>query len=64
MWLYPLPALLAFMGFLFILFGRPNFGKEVRYAAVLVIVGLIIYLVRARSRGEWPFGSGAPETGP
>ena len=59
MWLYPLPALLAFVGFVFILFGRTNFGKEVRYAAVLVIVGLIIYLVRARSRREWPFGVAA-----
>ena len=57
MWLYPLPALLATVGFLFILFGRPHFGKEVRYAAVLVVVGLVIYFVRARSRREWPFAS-------
>jgi hypothetical protein len=29
--------------------------KEVRYAAVLVVVGLTIYFIRARMRGEWPF---------
>lgn len=55
MWLYPLPALLAFGGFLYVLISRPNFQKEVRYAVVLLIVGLAIYLLRAWRRGEWPF---------
>jgi amino acid transporter len=55
MWLYPLPALIAIIGFLYVLFGRPNFQKEIRYAAVLIIVGLIIYFVRAYRRGEYPF---------
>ena len=56
MWLYPLPALLAFGGFVYVLVSRPNFQKEVRYAVVLLIVGLAIYLIRSRRRGEWPFG--------
>ena len=56
MWLYPLPALLAFAGFVYVLVSRPNFQKEVRYAVVLLIVGLAIYLLRSRRRGEWPFG--------
>ena len=55
MWLYPLPALLALAGFVYVLISRKNFMKEVRYAAVLVVVGLIIYFMRARMRGEWPF---------
>ena len=60
MWLYPLPALLASFGFLFILVKRPNPYKEVRYAAVILIVGVIVYLVRAWRNGEWPFGESAP----
>lgn len=57
MWLYPMPALLAFGGFVYVLVSRPNFQKEVRYAVVLLIVGLAIYLVRSWQRREWPFGS-------
>src|SRR5438874_8033553 len=57
MWLYPLPAVLALGGFIYVLISRKNFLKEVRYAAVLVVVGLIIYLIRARMRREWPFES-------
>jgi len=55
MWLYPLPALVALGGFVYVLISRKNFLKEIRYAAVLVVVGLIIYFIRAHSRGEWPF---------
>src|SRR6266700_5281648 len=55
MWLYPLPALLALGGFIYILISRKNFLREIRYAAVLVVVGLTIYFVRARMRVEWPF---------
>jgi amino acid transporter len=56
MWLYPIPALLAIAGFGYILIARHNFLKEVRYAAVILIVGLIIYAVRAWRNKEWPFG--------
>jgi basic amino acid/polyamine antiporter, APA family len=55
MWLYPLPALMALGGFIYVLISRKNFLKEIRYAAVLVILGLIIYFIRARLRNEWPF---------
>jgi amino acid transporter len=57
MWLYPLPALLAFAGFVYVLVSRQNFQKEVRYAVVLLILGLVIYLFRSRWRSEWPFGN-------
>jgi amino acid transporter len=59
MWLYPLPALIASCGFVYILFSRPNFLKEIRYAVVLLVVGLAIYLVRSAARKEWPFGDGS-----
>ena len=56
MWLYPIPALVAITGFLFVLFSRPNFQKEMKYAAVLIVLGLIIYGVRSYRRKEFPFG--------
>ena len=55
MWLYPLPALVAIAGFTFVLFSRPNYQKELKYAAVLIVLGLIIYFVRAYFRKEFPF---------
>jgi APA family basic amino acid/polyamine antiporter len=57
MWLYPLPALLAIAGFLFILVSRKNFLREIRYAVVILVVGLAIYFVRSWRRGEWPFSA-------
>jgi amino acid transporter len=57
MWLYPLPALIASGGFLYILFSRPGFEREIRYALVLLISGLVIFFLRAYSRKEWPFGA-------
>jgi len=54
MWLYPAPALLASAGFLFILFSRKNFEREVRYAAVILAAGLTTYMLRAWRNGDWP----------
>jgi APA family basic amino acid/polyamine antiporter len=56
MWLYPLPALAAIAGFLFILFNRENALKEVRYAVVILLAGLAVYMIRAWRGREWPFG--------
>jgi APA family basic amino acid/polyamine antiporter len=55
MWLYPLPALVAAASFIFILFSRNNFQKEIRYASVILIAGVLVYLLRAWRRKEWPF---------
>lgn len=55
MWLYPVPALIAAATFIFILVSRANFLREIRYAAVVLIAGLLIYTVRAWRRREWPF---------
>ncbi len=57
MWLYPIPAILASAGFLYILFGRPNWQKEVRYAALILLTGIIIYMIRAWKQSEWPFAA-------
>ncbi len=57
MWLYPAPALVAIAGFLFILFKRANWQKEMRYAVVILLAGLAVYMVRAWRGKEWPFGA-------
>jgi APA family basic amino acid/polyamine antiporter len=57
MWLYPVPALLAIIGFAYIVTKRPDALKEVRYAAVILIAGLVLYFVRAWRNSDWPFGA-------
>jgi amino acid transporter len=59
MWLYPVPALVAAASFVFILISRAGFLREIRYAAVILAVGIVVYCVRAWRRREWPFGEGA-----
>jgi APA family basic amino acid/polyamine antiporter len=55
MWLYPLPAIIAFIGFVYVLISRQNFLKEIRYAIILLIIGTALYLWRASKKKEWPF---------
>jgi amino acid transporter len=53
MYLYPLPAVVALAGWLFIFY-----ESEVRFIVAglsTVLVATVAYLVRARSRSEWPF---------
>ena len=63
MWLYPVPALVAAGSFIFILISHKDFLREIRYAGVILVVGLMIYCVRAWRRGEWPFGGVAVVSG-
>ena len=60
MWLYPVPALLAIIGFAYIVTKRPDALKEIRYAAVVLLAGLILYFVRAWRNRDWPFGATVP----
>jgi amino acid transporter len=55
MWLYPVPAVMAAMGFLYVLFMRPGFIREIRFALVIIVLGVVIYLLRSWRRREWPF---------
>jgi amino acid transporter len=57
MYLYPAPALLAAGGFLYVLFMRPDFAKEIRYALAIIVVGVAIYLLRSFGRAQWPFAA-------
>jgi amino acid transporter len=52
---YPVPALLAIAGFLFVLLQGANLSKEIEFAALLLVTGLIIFLLRAGIRKQWPF---------
>jgi amino acid transporter len=54
-WLYPLPPMAALAGFLFIIFERPEWQREVLYGVALGVVGIIVYLLRAHKLREWPF---------
>jgi len=47
MWLYPLPALIAAGSFIFILVSRRGFLREIRYAAIILVVGIAVYCVRS-----------------
>jgi len=57
MWLYPVPALLASAGFVYVLVVRTNSLKQIRYALVILISGVVLYLLRAWRGGEWPFAA-------
>jgi amino acid transporter len=48
MWLYPVPAVVAVCGFVYILFSRANFERELLLAGVLVVVGSVLFLARSR----------------
>ena len=63
MWLYPLPALLARPGSFHL--SIENWQKEMRYAVVILLTGVVIYIFgRGRSQsgpsgggGDWEWGS-------
>ena len=60
--LYPLPPLFAMAGFLFVLAYRPHPLLELSVALAIAAVGTIIYMIRARSRREWPFQTSKTST--
>ena len=48
MWLYPVPAVLAFLGFLYVIVMRPKSLESIRLAIVVIIVGTVLFVVRRR----------------
>ena len=56
MWLYPLAGAGGDCRISFYSFGRENWRKEMRYAVVILLTGLAIYMIRAWRSREWPFG--------
>lgn len=55
MWWYPAPALLALIGFIYVLFVRKEWMREFHYAIAIVLAGLVLFAVRSWRRKEWPF---------
>jgi amino acid transporter len=47
MWLYPVPAILAFCGFVYLLIMRPKSIESIRVAIALIIVGAILFAIRS-----------------
>jgi hypothetical protein len=60
MWLYPVPAVLAIFGFTYILLARKDFIKEIRYALAILIIGILLYMMRAWRYRDWPFRAALP----
>ncbi|MFI5251486.1 MAG: APC family permease [Bacteroidota bacterium] len=55
MWLYPLPSFIAFLGFLYVLIERKNFMVEIRYALVIILFGVALFIFRSWNKKDWPF---------
>jgi amino acid transporter len=53
--LYPLPPLVAMGGFVFMLVNRTHALGGLAVAAGIAVSGTLIYLIRARRLGQWPF---------
>jgi len=51
-WLYPVPPLLALVGFGYIVVSRPNFRRELMLAAFVAVTGSIVFLSRRMFRRE------------
>ena len=61
MWLYPLPALLALAGSIFVLTARVRAERQIWVALAVFLTGTLVYGIRARSTGQWPFDSRSAE---
>jgi hypothetical protein len=45
-WLYPLPPVLALLGFGYVVVSRPGFAREVFLAAAIALLGTVVFLLR------------------
>ena len=52
---FPVPALLAVLGFVYVLFSRKGFEKQLVIAICVSLIGVAVYLWRSFQTGEWPF---------
>jgi amino acid transporter len=57
--LFPIPAVLAVVGLLYVLFSRKGFEKQLIIAVCVSFIGVVVYLWRSLRTGEWPFRSPA-----
>jgi amino acid transporter len=59
MWLYPLPALLALLGWVFVFLTSGT--KAMFLSFVAIVIGVAAFLFWSRTRGSWPFGPALDE---
>ncbi len=50
MWLYPVPPLLALLGFGYIVVSRPNFRRELLLAVFVAVMGTVVFLTQRMFR--------------
>jgi amino acid transporter len=55
MWLYPLPAFVAFGGWMFFLVTTDM--EMLAYGAAVVVAGVVAFLMLSKITGRWPFAS-------
>ena len=55
MWLYPLPAIVAFVGWVYIFFSSGT--SAMIFGLVSLAVGIVVFLWNARRGAQWPFAS-------
>ncbi len=53
MWLYPIPALIALIGWVFVAI-TPDQRHNIGTAIIILLVGIVAYLIRARAIKSWP----------
>ena len=58
MWLYPVPALIALVGWIYVA-ATPEQRTNLNTAAILVVLGVGAYFLRALVRRGWPFAGTA-----
>jgi amino acid transporter len=56
---FPVPAVLAVSGFVYVLFSRKGFEKQLVIAICVSLLGVAVYLARSYRAGDWPFRSPA-----
>ena len=57
MWLYPLPAIVALIGWIYVA-ATPDQRQYLGAALILLLLGLGSYFLRAKVIRSWPFGGG------
>lgn len=53
MWLYPLPALISLIGYVYVFSSLGLFF--ILFGLLTLVVGVVVYLVAAKRQREWPF---------
>jgi threonine/homoserine efflux transporter RhtA len=63
MWLYPVPALIALAGWIYVA-STPEQRQYLGTAVILLLLGLGAYFLRARAVKSWPLGQAEERSTP